>query len=105
MIEIHLYGKLRRYGPDATLTSENIIRLHPKPGETLQTLLERLQIPSGEIYSIFLNAKLLAARSKMAVWIGHRRVGPNPLDWDLSVPVASGDRIGLFGRDMAALVI
>ena len=105
MTEIHLYGKLRRYAPDATLTSDNVIRLDPQPGETLQTLLERLQIPSEKIYSIFLNAKLLAARSKMAVWIGHRRVGPNPLDWDLTVPVAADDRIGLFGRDMAALVI
>jgi len=105
MIEIHLYGKLRRYGPDTALTGDNVIRLHPEPDETLQTLLERMQIPTEEIYSIFLNAKLLAARSKMAVWIGHRRVGPDPLDWNLAVPVASGDRVGLFGRDMAALVI
>ncbi len=105
MIEIHLYGKLRRYAPETLIEKGTAIRMHPEPGETLETLLKRLQIPIEEIYSIFLNAKLLAARSKMAAWIGHRRAGPDPLDWDLTVPVASGDRIGLFGRDMAALVI
>jgi hypothetical protein len=29
----------------------------------------------------------------------------NPFDWDLDIPVKAGDRIGLFGRDMSALVI
>jgi hypothetical protein len=105
MTEIHLYGKLRRYAPDATLTSDNVIRLDPEPGETLEALLKRLQIPVKEIYSIFFNARLLAARSKMATWIGYRQAGPNPFDWDLMLPVAAEDRIGLFGRDMAALVI
>jgi hypothetical protein len=29
----------------------------------------------------------------------------NPLEWELDLVVKAGDRIGLFGRDMAALVI
>jgi hypothetical protein len=41
----------------------------------------------------------------MARWLGHRQVRANPFDWDLNVAVKSGDRIGLFGRDMGALVV
>jgi hypothetical protein len=41
----------------------------------------------------------------MASWIGHQKVRNDPFNWDLDIPVNSGDRIGLFGRDMAALVI
>jgi hypothetical protein len=64
-----------------------------------------LGIPLNDIYSIFYNSKLLAARSGMASWIGYQQVHATPFDWDLSVTVQSSDRIGLFGRDMAALVI
>jgi hypothetical protein len=28
---------------------------------------------------------------------------PDPSDWDLQVAVGDGDRLGLFGRDMAIL--
>jgi hypothetical protein len=41
----------------------------------------------------------------MAYWIGYQQVQENPLAWELNVVVKAGDRIGLFGRDMAALVI
>ena len=58
-----------------------------------------------EIYTVFVNHKLLAARSGMARWIGHQQAGPSPLDWDLSIRVGPDDRIGLFGRDMSLLVI
>ena len=71
----------------------------------MASLLERLEIPAVEVYSIFLNSKLLAARSGMASWIGYQQVRANPFDWDLDVPVKAGDRVGLFGRDMAALVV
>ena len=102
MVEIRLYGKLRRYAKDSP---ENIIRVSPDPDESLKVLLDRLGIPVDEIYSIFYNSRLLAARSGMASWIGYRQVHSNPFDWDLSLTVASADRIGLFGRDMAALVV
>jgi hypothetical protein len=54
---------------------------------------------------VFLNHKLLATRSAMARWLQYRQVRSNPFDWDLTVPIQSGDRLGLFGRDMAALVV
>lgn len=102
-VDIHLYGKLRRFG--RAPGGGHILQVQPKAEETLASLLERIEIPATEIYSIFLNSKLLAARSGMARWIGYQQVRADPFDWDLKVPIRAGDRIGLFGRDMAALVI
>ena len=105
MVEIRLYGKLRRYAPETQTDQGNVIRMSSEPEETLENLLTRMEIPIDEIYSIFLNSKLLAARTGMASWIGYRQVRSNPFDWNLKVKLTSTDRIGLFGRDMAALVI
>jgi len=68
-------------------------------------MLEKVEIPVEEIYSIFLNAKLLAAKSGMARWIGYQQARSDIFDWNLKIPIKSGDRLGLFGRDMAALVV
>ena len=102
-VDIHLYGKLRRFRPHPG--GPHVVQVEPNTNETIASLLQRLEIPIAEIYSIFLNSKLLAARSRMARWIGYRQVRSDPFDWDLNIPIKSGDRIGLFGRDMAALVI
>ncbi len=105
MAEIRLYGKLRSYASGRQPESGNVIQVNPVADETLETLLADLNIPVGEIYSIFINSKLLAARSGMALWLGHQQVRTDPFDWDLNVPVQPADRIGLFGRDMSALVV
>ena len=102
MVKIRLYGKLRRYAQD---NPDSIIRVSPESNETLEILLNRLGIPLDDIYSIFYNSKLLATRSGMASWIGYQQVRSNPFDWDLSLTLQPSDRIGLFGRDMAALVV
>jgi hypothetical protein len=105
MVEIRIFGKLRRYVQDIPTGNDNVIRVAPETGDTLEALLTRLDIPVEEIYSIFVNSKLLAARSGMASMVGYRQVRANPYNWDLNIPVNPGDRIGLFGRDMAALVV
>ncbi len=102
MVEIRLYGKLRRYADDS---KDGMIRIAPESNEKVGSLLNRLNIPLDDIYSIFYNSKLLAARSGMASWIGFQQVRSNPFDWDLTITVRPTDRIGLFGRDMAALVV
>lgn len=76
MVEIRLYDKLRRY---AKGYPDSIIRIAPESNETLEILLYRLGIPLNDIYSIFYNSKLLAARSGMASWIGFQQVHANPL--------------------------
>ena len=105
MVEIHIYGKLRRYVRERQDGQGNVMHISPQPEETVASLLVEIGIPENEIYSIFFNSKLLAARSGMARWIGYQQIGNNPLDWDLNIAVKPGDRIGLFGRDMAALVV
>ena len=83
----------------------NVIKAKSQADDTIESLLTRLGISIDEIYNIFYNSKLLATRSNMAKWIGYRQVRSDPFDWDLNVKVKPGDRIGLFGRDMAALVV
>ena len=105
MIEIRIYGKLRRFINKPEADHGNMMRVKPQPQETLAQLLARIGIPLDDIYTIFLNSRLLVTRSKMAYWIGYQQVHNNPLDWKLDIVVKTGDRVGLFGRDMAALVI
>jgi len=105
MIEIHIYGKLGKMLDDDFSRDGNILRLSSEPGETIASVFERTGISAEDVYSLFLNAKLLAARSNMVRWLGYQQAGVDPLSWDLNVPVSSGDRLGVFGRDMAALVV
>ena len=105
MVEIHLFGELRRYAPNFESAGDNIIKTALNQGDTIASLLERAGIGIHEIYNLFFNFKLLASRSQMAIWLQYQQLRNNPLDWNLNIPVKSGDRIGLFGRDMAALVI
>lgn len=102
-VSIHLYGKLRRFAEKSE--AGHVMKVEPQPGETVEQLLARVEIPLDEIYNIFFNAKLLATRSAMAHWIRYQQVHENPLEWKLDITVKAGDRIGLFGRDTGALVI
>ena len=105
MVAIHLYGKLRRFAKESEAGHGSVLKFAPQPGETLEQLLARVGVPLDEIYNIFFNAKLLATRSAMAYWMRYQQVHEDPLEWKLDIAVKAGDRIGLFGRDMAALVI
>ena len=105
MIEIRVYGKLRQKSSINEIRETGILHLTPESGETLNSLLGRISVNTEDAHSIFLNAKLLAARSNMARWLRYQGTTENPLDWNLDVPLNSGDRVGIFGRDMAALVV
>jgi len=105
MVEIHVYGKLRRYAPGSSPSRDSWIVVDPIEDETIEMLLERVGIGADEIYHIFLNSKLLATHSTMAKWLGYQQVRESPFDWNLKVAVKDGDRIGLFGEDMATLVV
>ena len=102
-MEIHLYGKLRRYAKQARPGSDCTIVLEPGPGETIASLLAQMGIPVDEINHIFFNSKLLASRTQTATFMGYLQARSNLSDWNLNVPVNHGDRIGLFGTDMAVL--
>ena len=105
MVDIRVFGKLRRFVKELEARHDNLMRIELQPDETLQQLLARLEIPIEEIYTIFLNSKLLATRTLIAYRMGDQQVNESPLDWTLEVALQEGDRVGLFGRDMAALVV
>ena len=103
MVEIHLYGKLRRYAEDYRPGRDTVVLLEPGAVDSLGALLERLSVPADEINHIFVNAKLLATRNRMAPFYGYPQAGSDLSDWGLDAVVGDGDRIGLFGKDMAIL--
>jgi hypothetical protein len=103
MVEIHVYGKLRRYATNGQSARSSVIVLELDMRETLISLLARAGIPVEEINHIFFNGNLLVSRTKAASFMGFAQAGSDLSDWDLNVPIDNGDRIGLFGRDMALL--
>jgi len=107
MVEVHMYGSLRRYAPDSRPDRESVVRMEPRPGETVGTALERLGIAPAELCHVFLNGALLSTRNSMAPWLRYQqpRARGSNRSQGLDTPVQPGDRVGLFARDMALLVV
>jgi hypothetical protein len=103
MVEIHLYGNLRHYAGDYRPGQGVVLQREMRQGDTLESMLEETGIPAGEIGHIFVNAKLLATRTSMAPFYGYPQERDTLFDWDLDLPVADGDRVGLFGTDLPML--
>ena len=101
MVEMHLYGKLRRHAPDRRANRESVVRLEPRPKETVRTALERAGIEPDEVYHVFLNGAILSTQNSMAPWLKYQEA---PAE-GLGTRVRDGDRLGLFSRDMALLVV
>ena len=82
MIEIHLYGKLRRFSDQKSPLHESIVFLDVRDGDSIRSVVERIGIPFGELGSnIFLNGEYSG----------------------LERPVKDRDRLGLFPNDMQLL--
>jgi hypothetical protein len=82
MINVHLYGKLRRFAEDATPTSQSVVDLEWQPGDTVRRVIERLGVPIEDLGSnLFLNGRYADFESR----------------------VENGDRLGLFPDDMQLL--
>ncbi len=66
MIEIHLYGKLRRFAKDQDPTGDSVVHVPVREGDTIQGVLERLGVPIEEVGSnIFLNWQYSALTRKI----------------------------------------
>jgi hypothetical protein len=102
MVDVHLYGTLRRYAVDSRPDQESVVRLDSRPGETVGTALERLGISADEVCHVFLNGALLSTRNSMAPWLNYRWAGGGK---GLDTLVRAGDRLGLFANDMGLLVV
>ena len=82
MIEVHLYGKLRRFSDSVDSKSQSLALVKWQPGDTVGRIIERLGIPIDELGSnIFLNGRYANLKS----------------------PVQDSDRLGLFPDDMQLL--
>ena len=82
MIEVHLYGKLRRFSENQDGSSASIASVEWQADDTVRTIVDRLGIPRDELGSNkFLNGRYATLES----------------------PVQEGDRLGLFPDDMQLL--
>jgi molybdopterin converting factor small subunit len=82
MIEIRLYGELRRFAKEQDPTGDSVLQVPVKGGETIGDIIERIGIPREELgRNIFLNGQLSA----------------------LNREVKDGDRLGLFPWNMSLL--
>ncbi|HID61173.1 MAG TPA: hypothetical protein EYP49_00275 [Anaerolineae bacterium] len=90
MIEVHLYGRLRRFANPSTSsghrqqdpTGDSVLHVPVTGIETIEDIVRRLGIPREELgRNIFLNGQLST----------------------LSREVKDGDRLGLFPWDMSLL--
>lgn len=82
MIEIHLYGKLRRFANEQDPTSDSVLHVPVEEGETIEDIVRRIGIPRDELgRNIFLNGQIST----------------------LSRKVKGGDRLGLFPWNMSLL--
>jgi len=105
MIEVYLYGELRRLAPDARPTGQSVIRLTDV--ETVADVLRHLKVAEDQVGNIFLNGRLLATRNSMAPWLRYMTAGESVLDagQPCQVTLRPGDRLGLFPITMAMLVV
>jgi hypothetical protein len=84
MVEVHLYGKLRRFSDNLEPTRDSIISVKVREGETIRDIIGRIGIPLEELgQNIFLNGRY----------------------FDIERPVKDGDRLGLFPDNMAMVIV
>jgi hypothetical protein len=81
MIELHLYGKLRRFTDEHSASGESVLSVACQDGDSIGDVLTRLGVPHEETSNIFVNGELRA----------------------LSKVIKDGQRVGVFPDDMALL--
>ena len=107
MIEVHLYGDLRRYAQERTTGDQPVVQLSVGNDETVGGVLSEVGMDPTEVGQIFLNGQLLNTRCSMAFWLGYQSAKERvPISGSyLDAPVHSGDRLGVFPTKMAMLVV
>jgi hypothetical protein len=81
MVEVWLYGKLRRFAPQKATNAPSIVNLPLEGISTIGEVLDHIGIAPEETSNIFLNCQLSA----------------------LTRQISPGDRLGIFPNDMALL--
>jgi hypothetical protein len=82
LIEVHLYGKLRRFSDNLDPTRDSIVNVLVEEADTIEDIIRRIGIPNEEIGSnIFLNGEYSALKRR----------------------ARDGDRLGVFPDNMQLL--
>jgi hypothetical protein len=115
MIEVRLFGDLRRYAADSasvaapTPRAEGALAVLHIPvdgGQTVGQIVAQLGIEPAELGNIFLNGRMLP-RSAYAVTMGYQMTSNEPLSLEgcLDTSLQPGDRLGVFPRIMSSVVV
>jgi hypothetical protein len=106
VIEIRLFGNLRRYARDARPASDTILYLSAAETATVGQVLARIGIDPAEVSHVFLNGRLLP-RSAYPITLGYPLVAGRPISAEghWSAPVQAGDRVGIFPTNMGVVVV
>jgi len=106
LIEVRLFGDLRRHFPDPASPSGTVLQLPNGDGETVGQVLARMGIELQEVSNVFLNGRLVP-RSAYPITLGYPLTARAPVSPEglLETPVHSGDRLGLFPRNMGVVVV
>ena len=84
MIEIHLYGNLRRFAENPAVNAESIARVEWRTGDTVADVLTRLGVDhTKEVSNIFINGTYHFRAREMKI--------------------SDGDRLGVFPRNISLL--
>ncbi len=84
MVEVHLYGKLRRFSDNQDPTRHSITHIQAGEADTINDILRRIGIPRDEVgTTIFLNGRYSGLERK----------------------VKNGDRLGIFPDNMAMIIV
>jgi hypothetical protein len=107
MIELHLYGDLRRHSREEGTSGRSVVQLAISDQETVGSVLREVGIDATEVGQVFLNHKLLDSRCSMRPWLGYQSAEERiPCAGSyLDAPIRSGDRVAFFPTNMAMLVI
>jgi hypothetical protein len=110
MIEVRLFGALRGYAPAMAAASaavpETVIHLPADGAETVGQVLAQMGIDVAQVGNIFVNGRLLP-RSTYPILLGYPLAGDSPLSPEgyVNTCVQAGDRVGIFPRNMGAVVV
>ena len=84
MVEVHLYGKFRRFSDNQEPARDSIIYVPVREGDTIRDIVRRIGIPFEKLgNNIFLNGRY----------------------FDVERQVRDGDRLGLFPDNMAMIIV
>lgn len=106
MIEVRLFGDLRCYAAGSTSGPGTVVYLPADEGETLGRVLVRMGIEPEKVSNVFINGRLLP-RSAYPITLGYPLAAERPLASEgyLDASVKSGDRLGIFPRNMGMVVV